>query len=394
MGSFVAKVSHFTDGLPFLRTVTGAIIPPEPEFMNAGLSVGDVLFSVDGTWHTGTDDDWTEKERIGVIKHVEPGKVIVQADGGLTSLSVPDDVAVGEDYTVRFNDQFRITSVAATTPVRVAPIELDRGDDFDAGSLRREIDSTLSWDQFAGFPDIIAEAQNLSATQLNPTARAALAALRVPQLRGLIFAGPPGTGKTHLAQIMAAQSGAALYLVTAASLGGHLVGESEGRLEAIYTDAAKQPLSIVFIDEIDVMTKSRDSDRDSASRLVNVFLTNMDGATTRTNVVTIGTTNRIDDIDRALRRPGRFDREITFRHPGESDRLAILQARRPETTGPLDDAYVAANTDDWSAADLWSVWQHAGELAVTAGRSSIHNDHFIMGFERARTMWNARQENT
>lgn len=394
MGSFVARVSHFSDNLPFLRTVTGALIAPESELEDWDLDVGDVLFCVDGTWHLGTEDDWTEKERIGVVTHVESGKVIVQADGGLVSLSVPDSISVGENYTVRFNDQFRVASVAATTPIRVAPIEVDRGDSFDVASVRSDVDPALTWDQFAGFPDIITEAQQLSATQLNPTARAALASLRVPQLRGLIFAGPPGTGKTHLAQIMAAQSGAALYLVTAASLGGHLVGESEGRLEAIYTDAAKQSLSIVFIDEVDVMTKSRDSDRDSASRLVNVFLTNMDGATTRENVVTIGTTNRVDDIDRALRRPGRFDREITFRHPGASDRLAILRARRPETSGSLDDEYVAANTDGWSAADLRSVWQHAGELAVTAKRCSIHNDHFMVGFERAQLMWNARQENT
>jgi transitional endoplasmic reticulum ATPase len=394
MRSFVAKVSHFREELPFLRLGDGTLIPPDASFIDLDLHVDDVLINIDGTWYNGTDEDWTEKERIGVVTTIEPEKVIVQADGGLVSLTVPEGMELKKDYTVRFNEQNRVRSVAATTPVRAAPIELDRDDGFDAATVRTTPDPALSWEQFAGFPDIIAEARELTATQLNAQARAQLAAMRVPQLRGLVFAGPPGTGKTHLAQIMAARSGAALYLVTAASLGGRLVGESEGRLEAIYADASKQDLSIVFIDEIDVMTKSRDSEYDSASRLVNVFLTNMDGGTTRTNVVTIGTTNRVDEIDRALRRPGRFDREITFRHPDGSDRLAILRAREPDTAGTLDDEYVAANTDGWSAADLQSVWQHAGELAVTAGRTSIHNDHFLIGFERARSMWNARQENT
>lgn len=392
MASFVAKVSHFRGDLPFLRLENGTLIPPDASFMNFDLDVGDVLINVDGVWHDGTDADWAEREQVGVVVNLEPGKVIVQANGGLTSLSVPDDVSVEKDYTVRFDEQRRVTAIAATTPIRAAPIELDRDETFDAATLRVAPDPALTWERFAGFPDVVLEAQQLTATQLNLDARQRLHELGVPQMRGLIFAGPPGTGKTHLAQIMAAQSGATLYLVTAASLGGRLVGESEGRLEAVFANAEQQPLSIVFIDEIDVLTKSRDDEQGHASRLVNVFLTNMDGATTRENVVTIGTTNRMDDIDRALRRPGRFDREVTFRHPDESDRLAILRARKPHTGGALDDAYVAANTDGWSAADLQSVWQHAGELAVTADRTSIRNDHFLMGFERARTMWDARQE--
>jgi len=199
----------------------------------------------------------------------------------------------------------------------------------------------------------------------------------------VLFEGPPGTGKTFLAEIMAAQSGATFYLVTISSLGGRLVGESEQRLQAIYDDAATQHLSIIFIDEIDTITGHRDGDASSGSRLVNVFLTNMDGVSKVKNVITIGTTNRAGTIDHALRRPGRFDRELTFTYPAEQDRLDILMSGRHVTSGILDFVTVAANTQGWTAAELGAIWQHAGELAVRAERTAIWNDHFMMGFERA-----------
>ena len=108
--------------------------------------------------------------------------------------------------------------------------------------------------------------------------------MKVDPVHGILFAGPPGTGKTFLAQIMAAQSKSAFYLVTTASLGGQLVGQSEERLEAIYEDAAKQEMSIIFVDEIDVLTKDRSNAYEHGSRLVNVFLTNMDGVGAPENV--------------------------------------------------------------------------------------------------------------
>lgn len=184
---------------------------------------------------------------------------------------------------------------------------------------------------------------------------------------------------------MASQSHATFYLVTTAALGGRLVSESEQRLQQIYSDAAGEDLSIVFVDEIDNLTGHRGNDQDYGSRLVNVFLTNMDGVDAPSNVITIGTTNRVDSIDHALRRPGRFDRQLTFTYPNAEDRLAILRARHRTTAGELDYAALAARTQNWTAADLGAIWQHAGELTVIAGRTAIRNDHFLMGFERAAT---------
>ena len=139
---------------------------------------------------------------------------------------------------------------------------------------------------------------------------------------------------------MAAQSKSAFYLVTTASLGGQLVGQSEERLDAIYEDAAKQEMSIIFVDEIDVLTKDRSNAYEHGSRLVNVFLTNMDGVGAPENVLTIGATNRISDIDRALRRPGRFDREVYFRLPNQMDRLE--RARPPESRHAEGQALISA----------------------------------------------------
>lgn len=111
----------------------------------------------------------------------------------------------------------------------------------------------------------------------------------------------------------------------------------------------------------------------------------MDGVSAPDNVITIGTTNRVDDIDKALRRPGRFDREVTFRNPNREDRLAILTSQSRKTADNLDYEAVADATEGWTAAELGAIWQHAGELTVIAERNNIYNDYFLMGFERAQT---------
>ena len=262
-------------------------------------------------------------------------------------------------------------------------------DDFEVDKTQIELSDSLGWDDFLGFPDLINEAKNIVDVHTQVSSRQKILELGITPVKGILFEGPPGTGKTHLAQIMAAKSKASFYLVTTASLGGRLVSESEQRLEAIYRDAASKVMSIVFIDEIDVLTQERGTDQGQNSRLVNVFLTNMDGVNSASNVITIGTTNRIADIDRALRRPGRFDREISFRHPNRLDRATILRGRAYRTSGDLDYEYVADATSGWTAAELGAIWQHAGDLTVISNRDSIYNDYFLMGFERAQS---ARQK--
>lgn len=334
---------------------------------------GDRLLKVSGV-------SWEPITQAGIIVAISDTTAYISSGLRFFTRTIPDHMSPKTGDLVQFDERPEIT---ACSP-RVEAGNSLQEDNFDPNSLKRDLNEDLIWGSFSGFEDIVEEAQKICRLHLNAENRGKISHLGTPPLRGLILAGPPGTGKTLLAQIMAKESGAAFYQITTASLGGRLVGESEQRLEAIYKAAAENVLSLVFVDEIDVLTKERGSDHDYTSRLVNVFLTNMDGANSPDNVVTVGTTNRLQDIDRALRRPGRFDREITFRHPSNSDRLEILQGGNHRIKGKISFGEIAARTEGWTAAELNAVWRHAAEMTVDRGRDAIMNDLFYAGFEEAR----------
>lgn len=380
MPTIIATIDHRTESnLAILRLPDGTLIAGDAEVSDLDADDGDVVILGDG-WEIGTAKDWEPQQDVGIVEHVDKKVAIVRGNRGLVVRTVPENLVVETGNSVLFDARPSLLNVVENRLTQTSPLD----DEFDVGNVRSSPNTELNWEDFSGFPDLVREAQDIVAVHTRSESRKKLVGLGVPPVRGILFEGPPGTGKTYLAQIMAAQSGATFYLVTTASLGGRLVSESEQRLEAIYADAASKEMSIVFVDEIEVLTRERGSEQDHSSRLVNVFLTNMDGVNSADNVITIGTTNRVGDIDRALRRPGRFDREVTFRHPDLADRLAILSARPYSTAGDIDYQAVADETAGWTAAELGAIWQHAGELTVIANRSSIHNDHFLVGFERAR----------
>lgn len=380
MTTLIAKVDHITPtGLPMLRLPDGRLLAGDKFLSALEPKTGDVVV-FGGEWEVGSEKDWEPEVELGIVEQVVGDTAIMRSTRGLVARKVSTSLSVTASDLVLFNQgPFLIDALGAKN---TQPALIDDG--FRAEELRRAPNPKFCWESFAGFPDIKEQAQNIAAVQMRLDSRKKLTELGANPMRGILFQGPPGTGKTFLAQIMAAQSGAEFYLVSAASIGGRLVGESEQRLEAIYADAASRTMSIVFIDEIDALTKDRAGESDHGSRLVNVFLTNMDGVDSPANVVTVGTTNRIEDIDRALRRPGRFDRELTFRSPDLQDRQAILSSGRRVISDGLDYREMAEATDGWTAADLEAIWQHAAELTVLFGRSQIAYDHFMMGFERVK----------
>ncbi|MEQ8461850.1 MAG: CDC48 family AAA ATPase [Sandaracinaceae bacterium] len=144
--------------------------------------------------------------------------------------------------------------------------------------------------------------------------------------KGVLLYGPPGTGKTLLARAVANESDAHFISVAGPEIMGKLVGESEERLRQIFEEAEQNAPSIVFFDEIDSIAPKRDEvTGEGEKRLVAQLLTLMDGLKPRQNVVVIGATNRPDAIDEALRRPGRFDRELTIGVPDKDGRREVLQ---------------------------------------------------------------------
>ena len=143
---------------------------------------------------------------------------------------------------------------------------------------------------------------------------------------GVLLHGPPGTGKTLLARAVANESDARFSAINGPEIMGKYYGESEERLRAVFEEAQKSAPAIIFIDELDSIAPRRSEvSGEGEKRIVAQLLTLMDGLKGRRNVMVIGATNRIDAIDPALRRPGRFDREIEIRIPDQSGRREILQ---------------------------------------------------------------------
>ena len=149
--------------------------------------------------------------------------------------------------------------------------------------------------------------------------------LGVEAPKGALLHGPPGTGKTLLAKAVADETNANFYTIGGPEIMSKYYGESEERLRNIFEQAEKNAPSIIFIDEIDSIAPKREESAELERRIVSQLLSAMDGMSSRGKVVVIGATNRINAIDPALRRPGKFDREIEIGVPDRNGRLEILQ---------------------------------------------------------------------
>ena len=195
--------------------------------------------------------------------------------------------------------------------------------------------------------------------------------------RGVLLYGPPGTGKTLIAEAVANESGASLYSVRGPEIMGQYYGQSEERLRDIFKEASDNSPSIVFLDEIDSIAPNRDTvSGEVERRVVAQLLTLMDGLGDRGNVIVIGATNREDSIDPALRRPGRFDREIEIGVPGRKGRADILNVhtRDMPITDDVDLDILAGLTQGFVGADLAALCREAAMRCLSSRMSSIDLD--------------------
>jgi cell division protease FtsH len=204
--------------------------------------------------------------------------------------------------------------------------------------------------------------------------------------RGVLMAGPPGTGKTLLARAVAGEAHVPFFSVSGSGFVEMFVGLGAARVRDLFEQARTRGPAIVFIDEIDALGARRDAGglagSDEREQTLNQLLAEMDGFEDSGGVVVLAATNRPDALDPALRRPGRFDREVVVPLPDRAERAAILAAHvRGKNLGPDADLdQVAAATPGFSGADLANLVNEAAVTAVRGGRATLT----AADFDRAR----------
>ena len=194
--------------------------------------------------------------------------------------------------------------------------------------------------------------------------------------KGVLLTGPPGTGKTLLAKAVATETDSNFYSIAGPEIMSKYYGESEKHIREIFEKASKNSPSIIFIDEIDSIAPKRGEGTDQTEkRIVAQLLTIMDGLKSRGQVVVMAATNRPDDIDGALRRPGRFDREIRINPPDEKARKEILQihTRGMPLNKDVNFEEIANKTIGYTGADLEVLSKEAGLKAIKPYFSKLKN---------------------
>ena len=217
--------------------------------------------------------------------------------------------------------QFITTSTKPSKPVLVTENTI-----FKLGSMTKAIDASIpriTYDELGGLKKEVQKIREMVELPMRHPELFDKIGVEAP--KGVLLYGPPGTGKTLLAKAVAGETNANFVSLNGPEIMGKFYGESEERIREIFTQAEENAPSIIFIDEIDSIAPKRDEvSGELEKRIVSQLLTLMDGMKSRGKVVVIAATNRPDSIDPALRRPGRFDREIEIGIPDDEGRFDIL----------------------------------------------------------------------
>ncbi len=211
---------------------------------------------------------------------------------------------------------------------------------------------------------------------------------RIP--RGVLLSGQPGTGKTLLARAVAGEAGAPFFSMSASEFVEAIVGVGASRVRDLFRQAKKESPAIVFIDELDAVGRARSSagggfgGSDEREQTLNQILTEMDGFDSSTAVIVIGATNRIDVLDQALLRPGRFDRRVAVLPPDREGRRLILEVHTRDVPlgADVDLERIAATTPGMVGADLANLVNEAALLAARSARSEVTSADFEQSFEK------------
>jgi cell division protease FtsH len=243
--------------------------------------------------------------------------------------------------------------------------------------------SSVTWEDIAGVEEAAAELQEVVDFLQHPRRFGRLGA-RVP--KGILLYGPPGTGKTLLAKAVANASRANFYSQSASAFVEMFAGLGAARIRKLFEKARKNEPAIVFIDELDAvgMRRSGSSFNREHDQTLNQLLVELDGFRSPDRVVIVGASNRLEDLDPALLRPGRFDRQILVAPPDLAGREAILRVhtRGKPLAADVDLETVARQTAGLTGADLANICNEAAIFAGRAQQQHIRHSDFEAALER------------
>ncbi|KAF7422262.1 AAA+-type ATPase [Pleurotus ostreatus] len=377
--------STATPGLPSLRQIQEARIIRLKET------------SPDGTKPSGSASktrennhrDWLSlliRELIVDLKYLTSKQVIeVRYEGQLRRFSIAS-IASDKKTDAPLEDAFTTLSVTpspnlwtASWDTQVILLESDKAENAaPAFAPKPEVEAlvhssaTEAYASVGGLSKQIAQIRDLLEIPLTRPDLFRHFGLKPP--RGILLHGPPGTGKTHLARAIASSTNSSVLVINGPELSSAYHGETEARLRDVFNEAKEKSPCIVILDEVDALAPRREEGAggEVEKRVVATLLTILDGvedesAEDQGRVVVIGTTNRPNAIDPALRRPGRFDREIEVGIPDAEDRLAIIEVllhRTPHSISQDELRAIASRAHGYVGADLSAVVREAGTVAI------------------------------
>ncbi|MGL6278287.1 MAG: ATP-dependent metallopeptidase FtsH/Yme1/Tma family protein [Gaiella sp.] len=252
--------------------------------------------------------------------------------------------------------------------------------------VERESAGTVSWDDIAGLDEAKEELEEV-VEFLRDRRRFERLGATVP--KGILLHGPPGTGKTLLAKAVASESGANFYSSSASAFVEMFAGLGAARIRKLFDEARKNTPAIVFIDELDAVGTARQggSFNREHDQTLNQLLVELDGFGGRDDVIVMGASNRLGDLDPALLRPGRFDRQVHVSPPdlvGREEIVRVHTRSKPLATD-VDIPLIARRTAGLTGAELANIANEAAIFAARRGRQHVHMADFDAAMERVLT---------
>jgi cell division protease FtsH len=265
------------------------------------------------------------------------------------------------------------------------------GQIFNIGKSRAQVfeggkSTDVTFNDVAGLDEAKEELQEIVDFLKTPKKYTDLGA-KIP--KGALLVGPPGTGKTLLAKAIAGEAQVPFFSLSGSDFVEMFVGVGASRVRDLFKQAKEKAPSIIFIDEIDAIGRARGrsvnmGSNDERENTLNQLLTEMDGFGTNTGVIILGATNRADVLDRALLRPGRFDRQIFVDMPDLNERIAIFKVHLKPLKMDInvDVEFLARQTPGFSGADIANICNEAALIAARRKRSAVEKQDFLDAVDR------------